>query len=86
MRALGMLAILSSVSLMGCADVCDAAICELEERCPEYAPSRGDDEVCEGESRVVSQCIVDHPSAACAYLYDPVAEMDNDYARCLFPE
>jgi len=73
---------LALLGALGCADVCDDAICRLEEEC-HIATARDPDAPCDGENRVVSQCIVDHTQDACAYFYDPVAEAENAFARCL---
>ena len=80
--AVPLLVALALLGASGCADVCDDAICRLEEEC-DIATDRDPDAPCEGENRLVSQCIVDHTREACAYFYDPVAEADNAFALCL---
>lgn len=78
--------ILSLVSLTGCSDVCDEGAVVLDEHCGievGMEPRPGMEFTCDGDRQAFSQCIVDHPGAACAYFYDPVAGADNAFGRCV---
>jgi hypothetical protein len=79
--------LLALVTLLfgGCTDVCDRAIVLLDRECG-IDTTRDPDEMCEGDQKRVSECIVEHPDDACDYYYDPVAESDNPFAVCAFGE